>query len=460
MSEVDEILDDQADRASTVTFSDDDLALRFTKRHEDELRYTEQWHKWHRWNGAYWREDATLEVPDLARRTCREVAVQMNGDGKKVASAKTVSSVVTLAKADRRHAATVDQWDRDPWLIGTPAGTVDLRTDELRPHSISDHITKVTAVTPGGECPLWDATLTAIFDGDKEMVDYVHRAFGYGLTGLTREEKLFLLFGDGSNGKGTMTGTIAHVIGDYAVTVAMNTLLVTRNTEHPTEIAKLRGSRIALAGETNDGARWNVARIKDLTGGDRLTGRFMRCDFFDFVPSHKLFVSVNRKPLLGRVDNAIKRRIELWPFDVIFDQADTTLKERLVAEGPGILKRLIDGCLDWQRNGLRPPEKVRIATAEYLSSMDATQLFIDDCCKMDAQACTSMTTLYAAWASWCASNGEFAGSKKMFTQEMLRRFDEGPRTHNIVHIIGIRMANELDDMPPVANGHDEWRLRV
>ena len=205
------------------------------------------------------------------------------------------------------------------------------------------------------------------------------------------------MFGDGSNGKGTMTGTIAHVIGDYAVTVAMNTLLVTRNTEHPTEIAKLRGSRIALAGETNDGARWNVARIKDLTGGDRLTGRFMRCDFFDFVPSHKLFVSVNRKPLLGRVDNAIKRRIELWPFDVIFDQADTTLKERLVAEGPGILKRLIDGCLDWQRNGLRPPEKVRIATAEYLSSMDATQLFIDDCCKMDAQACTSMTTLYAAW---------------------------------------------------------------
>jgi putative DNA primase/helicase len=431
------------ERAEAPPFSDEGLALAFAAEHAKDLRFTNEWNRWHKWNGSYWSCDKTLVAFDLVRAHCRKAAGQANKKQSQIASARTVAAVTSLSRSDRRIAATTDQWDSDPWLLGTPAGTVDLRTGLLRSNSIGDYITRVTASTPGGDCPTWRDTLAKICAGDAERVAYLKRLAGYSLTGSTREEKLFFLWGDGRNGKGTYIETLAGAMGDYAQTVAMTTLMQTRHTEHPTEIAKLCGARLAMASETGQGARWNDERLKVLTGGDRLTGRYMRADYFDFMPTHTLVVSANRKPLLGRVDTAIAARMELVPFTVTFleEEADRTLKERLRAEYPGILAWAVEGCLEWQKNGIATPADVRAATAEYLREMDDAQIFIDDCLTLDPAALTSSTRMYDAWQPWCERSGTYIGSRKAFTQEMKKRF-KWKEVGNLVHFIGVKVAND------------------
>jgi putative DNA primase/helicase len=435
-------LEAQAERADAPPFSEEGLALAFAREHADDLRYTHEWSRWHKWNGAYWTRDKTLAAFDMVRAHCRQASRRAEVGGSKLASAKTVAAVALLSRSDRRIATAIDQWDADPWLLGTPAGTVDLKTGLLRSNSIGDHITRITAVAPGGACPVWRATLSKICAGDAERVAYLKRLAGYCLTGSTREEKLFFLWGDGRNGKGTYIETLGGAMGDYSQTVAMTTLMQTRHQEHPTELAKICGARLAMASETGQGARWNDERLKALTGGDRLTGRYMRADYFDFLPSHKLVVSANRKPLLGRVDTAIAARMELIPFTVTFleEEADRTLKERLRAEYPGILAWAIEGCLDWQKNGIATPADVKAATAEYLREMDDVQIFIDDCLELDPAALTSSTRLYAAWQRWSERSGTYTGSRKAFTQEMKKRFEWKEVDHQ-AHFIGVKVAD-------------------
>lgn len=423
--------------------SDEALAVRFATDRMHDLRYTARWGRWHHWTGSYWREDRTLVSLNLAREFCRRVARSANKGAKALASARTVSNVSALVRADQRIAATTEQWDTDPWLMGTPGGTIDLQRGIVRANGVTDYITRVAAVTPGGDCPLWLDTLHKICGNNQDLVDYFQRISGYFLTGSVREEMMFFLHGEGGNGKGTFIETLGYVCGDYATTVAMSTLIMTKHSEHPTEIAKLCGSRLAVASETNDAARWNAAKIKLLTGGDALTGRFMRGDYFDFPPTHKLVVSSNKRPMLGRVDNAIARRTVMIPFNTTFALPDKTIKERLRAEAPGILAWQVDGCLSWQRWGLRAPDVVERATQEYLHDQDDIQMFIDECCEEDLSARTSSTQLYMAWQEWSQRNGVYPGSKKDFTQRMMPKFDH-TLVQNLTHFVGVRL-NQRDD---------------
>jgi len=264
------------------TFSDEGLALRFADVHAGDLRYVAAWSKWLQWSGSHWRFDDTLHAFDLVRRTCREAAAECNKSrvATAIASAKTVAAVERLARADRRLAATIDQWDADPWLLNTQAGVVDLQTGNERPQRADDYMTKITAIAPRGDCPRFMAFLDRIAGADRELVAYFRRVFGYALTGLTREHALFFGYGTGANGKSVLLSTVAGLVGDYHKTAPIETFTASNADRHPTDLASLRGARLVTATETEEGRRWAESRIKQLTGGDVVAAHFMRQDFF------------------------------------------------------------------------------------------------------------------------------------------------------------------------------------
>ena len=220
--------------------SDDAIALRFADRHASDLRFVANWGQWLRHNGRQWRHDNTLLARDLARDVCRVCAEEFDyKTAVKIESAKTISAVESLARADRRLAATVDQWDADPWLLNTPDGVVDLKTGDLRPHRIEDFMTKITAVGPGGNCPLFLAFLNRIMNGNADLISYLQRVFGYGLTGEILEHALFFWYGTGANGKSVLLSTVSGLLGDYHTVAPIETFTVSNSDRHPTDLAGL-----------------------------------------------------------------------------------------------------------------------------------------------------------------------------------------------------------------------------
>lgn len=335
-------------------------------------------------------------------------------------SGKTIAAVERLARSDQRLAMGVDDWDRDPWLLNTRAGTVELKTGQLREHRGLDYITKMAAASPGGECPRWLAFIEKITRHDVELAAFIQRMLGYSLTGSTQEQCLFFLYGRGANGKSVMINTAAGILADYHTTAPIETFTATQTERHPTDLAGLRGARLVTAIETEEGRRWAEAKIKSLTGGDKIAARFMRQDFFEFTPQFKLIIAGNHKPALRTVDEAIRRQFHLVPFTVMIPPAerDPDLTEKLRAEWSGILQWMIDGCLAWQRDGLNPPATVRDATAAYLAAEDAIATWMEDCCTLDPNAWENSTALFGSWTGWATKAGETIGSQKAFSQKL------------------------------------------
>ena len=300
-------------------FTDEALALRFAETHANDLRYVAAWGRWLFFDGTRWRSDETLVAFDRARKMCRWAAAECGGKmAKTLASAKTVAAVERLARADRRLAATVDQWDADPWALNTPCGMLDLRTGKLRPHRPDDYVTKLTGVVPDPsfQSPMWLKFLNRVMGGDEELVAFLRRLTGYALTGLTWEHALFFLYGTGANGKTTFLNALISCAGDYHRTAPIETFTAAMGERHPTDLAGLRGARLVTAVETEEGRRWAESKIKVLTGGDRIAARFMRQDFFEFAPQFKLLIAGNHKPGLRSVDEAMRRRFNLIPFTI------------------------------------------------------------------------------------------------------------------------------------------------
>jgi putative DNA primase/helicase len=438
-------------------FSDDALALRFADRHEGAVRFVAAWGQWFRYDGKVWRQDGTLHAFDLARRICREASAECNGKkGEKaaLASAKTVSAIERLAKSDRRMAATIDQWDADPWLLNTPDGVIDLRTGRMRAHRADDYMTKVTAVGPTGACPIFLKFLDRITGSDPELIAYLRRVLGYALTGATRDHALFFGYGTGANGKSVLLSTVAGILGDYHKTAPIETFTASNVDRHPTDLAMLRGARLVTATETEEGRQWAESRIKSLTGGDRVSARFMRQDFFEYVPQFKLFIAGNHRPGLRSVDEAIRRLFHLIPFAVTIpaEERDGELTEKLKAEWPGILAWLVAGCLKWQSERLAAPGAVTAATAEYLNSEDAIAAWIDERCERDLNAWSGSSALFASWASWATKAGEALGSQRKFSQKLVERKFSKHRTNAGEGFYGLRIL-------PLFEGETTWENR-
>jgi putative DNA primase/helicase len=413
------------DDARPPEYADDAVALRFTERYGDDLRYTAAWHRWSCWDGQLWRRDETLRVFDLARKECRVASVECADDKLRLrlASAITVAAIERLARADRRHAATVDQWDSDRWLLNTPGGTVNLLSGKIQPHRRQDYCTKITAAAPGGSCPMWHEFLNRITAGDLELQAFLQRICGYSLTGITREHALFFLYGTGGNGKSVFVNSITGMLGDYAATAPVEAFLASSFERHPTDLAGLRGARLVTAIETEEGRRWAEAKIKSLTGGDAISARFMRQDFFQYTPQFKLMVAGNHKPGLRSVDEAMRRRLNLIPFTVTIppDERDKHLEEKLREEGGGILQWAIEGCLAWQRDGLQPPAIVQKATEDYLAAEDKLGIWLEEHCKTSPAYRTATAALFRDWKEWCDGSGEDPGSQKKFSQALEAR---------------------------------------
>lgn len=410
-----------------IELTEDAITLAFTERHRDSLRFVAQWNKWFQWDGSRWVEDRTLDVFEKARSLCRQAS--RNAETKKekaqIKSAKTVAAVERLARYDRIHATTASQWDSDPWLLGTPGGTVDLRTGEIRDAVPDEYITKQTAVTPDAtmECPQWLGVLHWAMAGDVDMVAFLQRMWGYVLTGITREHALFFPYGTGGNGKGTVVNTVTGIMGDYATVAPMETFTESKSDRHPTDLAMLRGARLVASQETERGRKWAESRVKALTGGDPITARFMRQDFFTFTPEFKLVIAANDKPAIASVDEAIRRRFHLIPFEqhIAPESRDEQLMDKLRGEWPGILAWMIEGTQLWLEQGLRPPEKVQAATEAYLDEQDSFGSWISEACKTGHREWGSTADLYESWATWARRSGEEAGTSKAFSSEMSKR---------------------------------------
>jgi len=307
------------------------------------------------------------------------------------------------------------------------AATFDLRTGVGHPPDPRDYITKRTAcrcAPAGTPRPLWTAFLERITDGNAELQGFLQRYLGYCCTGFTSEHVFVFAYGTGANGKSTFINTIAAIFGDYATVADMSTFIASKVEHHPTDLAKLRGARLVVAQETQRGRRWDETKIKALTGGDKITARFMRRDFFDFVPTFKLFIVGNHKPRLGSVNEAMRRRLLLVPFTVQIpqDERDARLAEKLKAEWPAILRWCIDGCLEWQRVGLAPPAIVRDATDVYFADHDTLQQWLDDCAQDAAQTVFIRTsTLFSSWKLWCEERNLKSGSANVLSEALADR---------------------------------------
>jgi putative DNA primase/helicase len=293
----------------------------------------------------------------------------------------------------------------------------------------------------GDQCPTWLRFLSRVTNDDHELIAFLGRVCGYALTGITRDHALFFLYGTGANGKSVFIRTVTDVLGDYHKTAPIETFTASQSERHPTDLAGLRGARLVTATETEEGRRWAESKIKSLTGGDKIAARFMRQDFFEFVPTFKLIITGNHMPGVRSVDEAFRRRLHLIPFSVTIPPAerDLQLVETLKAEWPGILSWMIQGCLEWQTSGLQPPAVVTKATEAYLQAEDVLATWIDECCQRDAQAWETVSDLYASWCAWAKQAGEPAGSKKSFGQNLEAHGYRRDRTNAQRGFYGLRI---------------------
>jgi putative DNA primase/helicase len=402
---------------------EDALALEFARQYAHDWRYVAAWGLWLYWDASSWKKLRTRKIFNLITGVCREVdARNPKRDGNKSGTKwKTVSAVEKFAQAHPFMDSSDDIWDKDPWMLATPRGMIDLKTGDIRPACREDYATKSTTAHPEGDCPRWRKFLDEITDGDVELQAYLARVAGYTLTGTTTEHAMFFLYGSGGNGKSTFVDIISLILGDYFTGLPLDALIETKNQQHTTDLAGLQGARMVSSSEIEKGRRWAKAKLSAITGGGPITARLMRQDNFTFQPQFKLLISGNNKPAINDVDDAIRRRMHLIPFAVNFKNRDQDLKEKLYLERDGILAWALSGCLEWQAEGLCPPTSVVEATKEYLESEDIFGKFLAEKCRLDRSVKIKTMELFQAWKTWAEAAGEYPGTVRRISQELDKR---------------------------------------
>lgn len=420
-------------KSGAIRFSDAWHAERFIVEHGSTVRHCERLGGWLEWDGHRWAADASGAIVDrmgaVLRAAGRHAAetldnpVEAKSTAKFCASEKARRNTLAYAAVDRRLAVDISAFDTDPWALNTPAGIVNLRTGELHAPDPSRLFTRCTAVAPTGSpergFPRWAAFLEEVTQGDADLQSYLRRLAGYALTGSTREHVLAFLWGPGGNGKGVFLNTLVRLAGSYASVAAMDTFTSSRFDRHPTELASLFGARLVTAQETQEGRSWDEAKVKSITGGDPITARYMRQDFFTFTPQFKLLFAGNHKPRIHNLDDAMRRRFHLVPFTVIPAVRDMDLAEKLVEEWPSILAWAIEGCLEWQRIGLAPPAVVREATEAYFIDEDPVGRWVSE--RTLPGPGVETRDVWTDWQIWCAEQNERPGTQRAFVQALITR---------------------------------------
>ena len=401
--------------AAPLAYSEQWLANAVVRDHRGRLRYCPQSGKWLVWSGARWLVDEGLRAEDLVSKALVVHADKLarmgatpkeqkenQGLAMSVCSARKLREVMALVKKDESIAVLMENLDHDQWILNTPGGIVDLRTGAVRASDPDALMTKLTTVPPDftGACPEFRRFIAEATGGDRALEAFLQRYVGYCLTGSTKEEQLMFVFGQGGNGKTKFLECISGIMGDYAKTASMDTFLASNNDRHTTDLAMLAGARLVTASELSGGKRWDEQRLKSITGGDRITARFMRQDNFVYTPHFKLLFIGNHQPELREVDDAFRRRIQMVPFTVTPKIVDKDLGAKLREEWPAILAWAVQGCLDWQRDGLKAPASVQAATHEYFENEDSYGQWLKERCLPETEGFTETLALFGSYREW------------------------------------------------------------
>ncbi len=412
-------------------------AERLVHKYGIDLHFCHEWSKWLVWDGSRWIEDKRGAVDQMAKETVRAMYTEAKNNtnpdvrelllnhAQRSESANKLRAMVNLATSESNIPVLSDELDQHSWHFTVNNGTIDLRTGMLCQHKRNDLITKLARVDfdPDAKCPVWQGFLEQIMAGNKALITFLQRAVGYSLTGDVSEQVLFFLYGKGANGKTTFLKTILDLVDNYGRQSEPG-LLIQKNVEsHPTGLAELLGSRFVSTTEVEEGRRMAETLVKQMTGGDRQKGRFMRQDWFEFEPTFKLWLAANHRPVIRSTDYGIWRRIRLIPFEVTISpkDQDKSLLKKLKSEFSGILAWAVKGCLDWQREGLSEPAEVTQATSSYKTDMDILGSFIADRCVVHPDALINVARLYAIYIEWCESNKEVRMSKRQFGSQLDER---------------------------------------
>lgn len=413
-------------------------AKRFVAQHGANFRWVVEFKKWLHWNGQRWLLDETEEVMRSAKETSMSIYGEVGGQNdSKVSDAiarhasksqtlRMLKAMIELARSEPGIPISQKHLDADPMLLGVANGVINLATGELRPAARDDYITKQADVfyDPDARCPTWERFLAKITGGNSDLVRFLQRAVGYSLTGKTLEQCLLFLYGMGSNGKSTFLGVLADLLADYAAQCSPETLMVkSKEGGVNNDIARLRGTRLVSSVEAEEGKQLAEALVKQLTGDDTVTARFLFQEHFEYRPQFKIWFATNHKPIIRGDDVAIWRRIRLIPFTVTIrdNEKDKSLPKKLAAERPGILNWAIKGCLAWQKDGLKPPAAVIEATEDYKSEMDVFGAWLAECCVVGPVHEEFSRRLYDNYRQWCSNVGRYALSEVKFALKLTER---------------------------------------
>jgi putative DNA primase/helicase len=392
------------------------LALKFGA----DFRWVDPWEKFIVWDQRRWEVDKTLSVDTFARNVYQDLWTEFGQVADKLDAAQTrqviafikatgssrgIRSMVERSRSEDGIPIWPDVLDQHPNLLNLESGTVDLVTLEERPHDREDWITQLCNIRRDvtATCPVWLTFLDQVFAGNVELIDYIQRAVGYSLSGEITEHALFFCYGKGSNGKSTFLNLLRELVGDdYGCKASADLLLLSNGQTHPTGLSDLAGKRLVICIEADDGKRLAESMVKEMTGGDSLRARRMREDFWEFRPSHKIWLAANHKPTIRGLDDGIWRRIKLIPFNVTFNEAtkDRSMPDRLRAELPGILNWAIEGYRKWRLSVLRTPDDIDQATQVYRNEMDVLGQFISECCLVSGNVRVRAKALHDAYREW------------------------------------------------------------
>lgn len=419
-------------------FTDMGNAQRMHALVQGKVFYVPQFDKWYMWAGTHWQEDSSFEIVKFAKQTVMNMyaeAATLDDEKRKELVKWAVKSearqrleaAIALLRSEPNIAIQPDELDRDPLLLACRNGTLDLRHGELLSPDPDHLITKCIEADydPDVDCPLWEKFLIRIMDNNFELVSFIQRLVGHALTGDASGKYLVFMYGPkGNNGKSTLVETIMRLLGPYAMKSPSEMIMAkTHRGGIPNDIARLRGVRFTVTNEVDEGMTLSESVIKDLTGNDTLTARFMRAEFFDFAPTHKLWIYGNHKPEIHGTDTAIWDRVKLIPFDVEIPKSerDPLLPQKLMAELPGILAWAVRGNMLWQRMGIAAPEIVAQATGEYRTEQDTVGQFLIDCCETGISYEVAAGSLYRTYEAWAKQLGLRPEGGTKFGTDLSRR---------------------------------------
>lgn len=418
--------------SGTEQFTDLSNGEFFVKQYGDKIRYCATWKKWIIWDGNTWRTDCSNEIFGLCKEFLRGMfittrhmtvhrrALDLETHLIRCESLRRRQALVESASLERAVQIFPHQVDSDGFVFNVRNGTIDLRTGELHAPMREKYITRCASIAfdKKAQCPEWYNFLLRIMGGNASLIYFLQKAVGWALTGDMSEQVMFILYGSGANGKSTFLNTITEILGDYAMSTPTETFMKKYGEGISNDIARLRGTRFVTTVEAEEGKQMSEPLIKQVTGQDTMTARFLYGEYFDFVPSFKIFMATNHKPVIRGNDHGIWRRIRLIPFTVTIPYAerDIYLMDKLRKEQAGILNWMIEGCLMWQKERLCEPMEVKLATEEYQEDMDIIGAFIRECCIIDNTSYLKISSgdLYRAYTLWCEKNIEKPYPQRMF----------------------------------------------